>query len=317
MTNITISPNLQQQAEKVFSTLDVREETRNDYSKSIKTFVDWIAVNPLTNNSFLEFKQFLKERTDIGVSSKNKYLISARVLLKELARTGSMPDITQNVKGFKQGKKHKKDGLNDIEVKKVVDALRALPNNFDCLRLKAIVSLFIYQGLRQKEVVGLNVEHINLSNSRAIVTGKGRDDFELIHLHPETVKALSNYMMAIGRSSGALFFGRGSERLRCMSVRRLVTNQLLSLGIFKSTHGFRHFFTTTLVKSFKGDLLQVAQFTRHKSIDMLQVYNDAVLTKESLPQYYDAFAGLNVLTTSSNAPSPPNPTYSPPGYPLL
>ena len=294
MTNtLTInSENLLNKAQSIFDTIDVRKNTREDYKKSIKVFIGYVEKHPLTNNSFLEFKRYLGERTDIGVSSKNKYLITARILLKELSKIGAMADITQNVKGFAQGKKHKKDGLNDNDVKKLMDVMRTMPDSFVCLRFKALVSLFVYQGLRQKEVAGLDVEHINLVKGVAMITGKGRDDFEPINLHPESIAALRNYMLSIGRSTGALFFGRGSDRLCCMSIRRLITNQFLTLGIFKSVHGIRHFFVGKLIESFGGNLVQVAQFTRHKSLDMLTVYNDAILTSKALPQYYNAFNGI-------------------------
>lgn len=294
-TTITLSSeSLLERAKQVFSTLDIKEETRSDYEKSVKAFVQYISLNPMTNNTFLEFKQYLALRKDIGVSCKNKYLISARVLLRELARTGSMADITHNVKGFKQGRRHKRDGLNMGEINKLMIAIRAIPDNFTGLRFKAIISLLLYQGLRQKEIIGLDISHIDFNHSRARITGKGRDDFEIINLHPLTIAVLKKYIAICGAKDGALFFGRGSKRLCCYSIRRLVTNQLLSLSIFKTTHGFRHFFVTTMIKALKGNLLEVAKMSRHSGLDMLQVYDDELSTANSLPMYYDAFQDIRI-----------------------
>ena len=61
------------------------------------------------------------------------------------------------------------------------------------------------------------------------------------------------------------------------------------LDISKTVHGFRHYFTTTLLKAYKGDLLGVARYTRHKSIEMLQVYDVSIKQKADLPRYYKAF----------------------------
>ena len=69
----------------------------------------------------------------------------------------------------------------------------------------------------------------------------------------------------------------------------LVKNTLNDLGIDKTTHGFRHYFTTKLIKVYKGDLLEVAQYTRHKSLEMLQVYNDNIKREADLPRFYRAF----------------------------
>jgi len=73
----------------------------------------------------------------------------------------------------------------------------------------------------------------------------------------------------------------------------LVKDILNELGIDKSTHGFRHYFTTTLIKTYKGDLLEVAQYTRHKSLEMLQVYNDNIKREADLPRFYGAFNGIS------------------------
>jgi len=77
------------------------------------------------------------------------------------------------------------------------------------------------------------------------------------------------------------------------AIREIVKNALNQLGIEKTVHGFRHYFATTLIKTYKGDLLEVAQYTRHKGLEMLQVYNDSIKKQEDLPRYYNAFKGVN------------------------
>ncbi len=297
MEIILANSDLLTNAQKVFETLDIAENTRKDYQKSVKEFIRFVSGKGIDHNTFLNFKQHLKARNDIGVSSKNKYLISGRILLKEMSRTGMLPmDITHNVKGFTQGRKHKKDGLNDKDINILCEKMRGLPVTLEAFRFKAIATLLIFQGLRQKEIVGLDVEHVELKRNIAHIMGKGRDDREPIHLHPETSKALLAYMYSGNIKSGPLFFGLTGKRNRMVTrtLRRIVTKELKALGIDKSTHGFRHYFTTKLITTFKGDLLKVAQFTRHKSLDMLQVYNDAKITKESLPDFYQAFGGAKL-----------------------
>ena len=64
----------------------------------------------------------LAQRTDFSVSTKNKYLATAKIFLKELNRQGILPiDITQNIKTFNQNKKHKKDGLTHSEIENLVE----------------------------------------------------------------------------------------------------------------------------------------------------------------------------------------------------
>ena len=105
-------------ADKVFDFLDISESSRADYKQRIGFFLDFVKDKEFNFNIFLEFKRYLADRTDFSVSTKNKYLITARIFLKELNRCGLLTsDITQNIKAFKQSKKHKKEGLNYTEKK--------------------------------------------------------------------------------------------------------------------------------------------------------------------------------------------------------
>jgi len=288
----------QLKAERVFDLLDVSETTRKDYKYRIGLFLDFVREKGLNRNSFLEFKRYLGERTDYTIATKNKYLATAKIFLKELNRQGVLPaDITQNIKTFNQSKKHKRDGLNDEEISKLTAMLKELPETPQSTRLKAVISLLALQGLRQIEITRLDIRDIDFVNKTAFVKGKGQDDKEPISLHPETIKHLREYLKINQIKDGALFTSQSNnhrnKRLTTRALRQLVKETLNDLGIEKTIHGFRHFFTTTLIKTYKGDLLEVAQYTRHKSLEMLQVYNDNIKREADLPRYYKAFSGVS------------------------
>lgn len=288
------------QAEEIFNTFDIAEATKTDYKYRIQLFKDYVKDHGFTRNTYREYKTYLKQRTDLSVSSKNKYLITAKIFLKELHLQGLPTDITENTKGFRQDKKHKKDGLNQVEVTTLVEKLKTLPTTPRHTRLKAIFSLLALQGLRQVEITRLEVTDIDLAGKKAFVHGKGRDDKEPIDLHPETADMIREYMRVNRVKDGALFTSLSNNskkaRLTTRGLRALVKETLDELGIDKTTHGFRHYFTTTLVKNFKGDLLKVSQFTRHKSLEMLQVYFDETKKQEDLPKYYKAFNGVTFMS---------------------
>ena len=294
---LTIS-DPRERAEKAFDLLDVSEATRQDYKYRIGLFLDFTSERGFNRNSFLEFKRALAERADLAVSTKNKYLATAKIFLKEANRQGALPaDITQNIKTFSQNKKHKRDGLNDEEIKKLTEAIQVLPETQQNARLKAILSLLVFQGLRQVEITRLDIKDIDFISKIAFIQGKGQDDKEPINLHPEAVRALQSYLKSNKIADGALFTSQSNnsknQRLTTRAVRALVKEILNDLGIEKTTHGFRHYFTTTLIKTYKGDLLEVAQYTRHKSLEMLQVYNDNIKKEADLPRYYRAFSGVS------------------------
>lgn len=292
------------EAVKAFDLLPVNETTRADYKARIGLYVDFINQHGLNRNTLLEYRRYLDSRTDYSVSTKNKYFTSAKRYTGVLHTAGLLPvDITKDIsgkdlKGFKQNKKHKKDGLQAGEVQRLSEYLQALEPTPANYRLKAMLALFMYQGLRQIEVTRLDVTDLDLKNGKAFIHGKGRDDKEPIALHPYTAQALDDYLKASGKKSGALFTSTSNnsynQRITTRGLRKVITGVLNGLNIDNSVHGFRHYFTTTMVKHYKGDLLTVAHYTRHKNLEMLQVYNDAINAEADLPRYYKAFEGLTI-----------------------
>lgn len=285
-------------AYRIFDLLDVSETTRDEYKYRISLFLKFIKDSRISSNSYLEFKRYLLSRTDFSISTKNKYLATAKIFLKELNRQGVLPtDITQNIKSFSQSKKHKKDGLSEEEIMRLVEHVKQLPSTPQNARFKAILALLTLQGLRQVEIIRLDVKDLDLVSKTAFILGKGQDDREPIDLHPETVKALRDYLKTNKKASGQLFTSQSNNsrdhRLTTRTVRKIVTGFLKQLGIEKSIHGFRHYFTTKLIKAYKGDLLEVAQYTRHKGLEMLQVYNDTIKKQSDLPRYYATFKSIN------------------------
>ena len=162
-------------AANIFDSLDVAEGTRADHKWRIGAFVRFMDGKPLTPDSYLEFKRYLATRNDLSISTKNKYLCSARVLLKELTRRGALPqDLTLNVRLFQQSKKHKREGVTEEEMVQLTAYLRGLPATPSNLRLKALIALLGLQGLRQIEVQRLNVGDLDFVARTALVQGKGQ-----------------------------------------------------------------------------------------------------------------------------------------------
>jgi integrase len=279
----------------IFDSLDITDETKKDYLARLPQFVGWLHRNGITQDTLLRYKQYLRSRTDLGIASKNKYLAVARLAMKEMYRRGAISvDLSLNVKSFQQSNKHKVEGLTEQEVERLCQHLRELPDTFKTIRLRAIIALLLYQGLRTVEICRLDVADVDIATGRLQVLGKGRDDKEHIFLHPQTVKALKTYQKTSHVKDGALFTSLWGQtkgkRLTTRGLRLIVKDALASADIDRTVHGFRHFFVTTLVKSYQSDLLRVAHYSRHRSIEMLQVYNDDLLNKQDLVKYYASFS---------------------------
>jgi integrase len=288
-------PHLSQvlkKAKNLFDTLDVSIVTRNDYKSRIHLFVGFTKKYGLNRDTFLEFKQYLAARNNLSVATKSKYFTTARVFLKELNRQGYLgTDITQNIKGFSQSKKHRRAGFSDGEVARIMLEMNQLESNPKNARLKAFIALLAFQGLRQIEITHLNAEDIDLINKTAFVQGKGRDDKEIIHLHPQTILALEDHIHASNVKSGALFTSLGnksSHRIQTITIKREVKRLTQPLGIDKTPHGFRHFYITTLLKNLP--MRDVRKFSRHNSLEMLIVYDDEIDMRNKAREVFACFS---------------------------
>ena len=283
---------------EAFDNLDVSEATRATYIAGLTPFINFIETNQFNLNTFLEFKRELRTRDDIATSTKNKYLVSARIFLKELHRQGVMPtDITHNVRNFKLDKRHKVNGLNNDEVFRLQNWCHIHSDDF---RNVALMCLLFYNGLRQFEVCNLDWEDVRFKSHYIFVKGKSRDDKEPVFLHPQTERALKTYYNQLHfglwentRPRGAIFRSNSIPskrgRMTTRGLRHIVKQVFKEVYIDKPVHGIRHTFVTRLVKEFNGDITRIARFSRHKSLEMVQIYNDAEILLEDVNTYVKAF----------------------------
>lgn len=288
--NLTIFNKSRERAETIFDGMDISETTKKDYSARVGLFLSYVGECGFQPNTYLNFKRYLGGRRDYTVATKNKYLATARVFLKELARRGMLPlDVTYNIKQFRQSKRHRKEGLTDKEVQLLGVKIKYLPDTPRNSRLKALFSLLAFQGLRQIEIVRLDVGDIDLKRGVAFVQGKGQDDKEAVYLTPATTKNLKEYLRIQTPQDGALFRSMGNrkrERLSTMTIKREMGDLFHELGIEKTVHGFRHFYVTELLKTM--DVRDVRKFSRHQSMEMLMVYDDEVSVEQKAKHVFTA-----------------------------
>ena len=288
--------DIKSRADLIFNGLDVSETTRKDYSARVGFFISYVQEEGLDRNTYLSFKKYLESKTEYTVSTKNKYLATARVFLKELNRLGFLPvDITQNVKLFSQSKKHKREGFTEDEIMELVTKIETLPDTPHKARLRALFSLLAFQGLRQIEIIRLDVNDVDLVRKVIFVKGKGSDDKEIVYITPQTVNALREYMRVNKVGSGALFKSLGnrkSERITTMTIKRVFKTLCEEIATEKSVHGFRHFYITALLK--KLDVRDVRKFSRHSSLEMLIVYDDEIDVRKKTVDVFQVFEKFNV-----------------------
>ena len=155
-------------------------------------------------------------------------------------------------------------------------------------RDRAILELFYASGLRLSELVGLDMEDVNLSGRMVRVMGKGRKE-RLVPFNSSTVDALRAWFKdrnasgqrAEGRgqtkraraASAPLFLNYRGERLSARSVDRLVRRYVAECGakFGISPHALRHSFATHLLAN-GADLRAIQELLGHARLSTTQRY---------------------------------------------
>lgn len=277
------------------------EKTIADYKNRIPLYIQFIEQHGMDYRVLFDYRKWLEGKSDWKASTKNKYFVAAKKLSKVLYHTKQIPvDITCNlagepIKGFGSGKYHKKNGLSQGDVDKLTDFLASLPETPKASRLKAMISLLIYQGLRQVEVSRLMVEDIDLEDGIIFIQGKGQDDKEPAVLQNKTIEHLAQYIQDHNLKSGPLFFSNTTStvgnNLSTRRIRELVKDTYRKAGVAekRTTHDTRHYYATVIKKACKGDVLKMRRYTRHRNVNMLLTYVDEIDMREDKGQIEQAF----------------------------
>jgi integrase/recombinase XerC len=157
----------------------------------------------------------------------------------------------------------------------------------------AMFELLYGCGLRVSEMVGLNLESINLASKEIRVYGKGRKERVLplgAKAHDAVVAWLpvrrDHLLQIAGEPHNALFIGTRGARIAATSVRRSLSEAAINRGITSHVHPhrLRHSFASHVLQSSR-DLRAVQELMGHASIASTQVYTH--LDFQHLASVYD------------------------------
>lgn len=148
-------------------------------------------------------------------------------------------------------------------------------------RDRAILELFYASGLRLSELVGIDLEDMNLSARVVRVAGKGGKE-RIVPFNNSTAKAIKAYLKdrggaalqgPRGPASDPLFLNYRGGRLSTRSVdrvvRRYAREAATRLGV--SPHALRHSFATHLLQA-GADLRAIQELLGHSRLSTTQRY---------------------------------------------
>ena len=269
---------------------DVKESSRNLYSRTLKLFFEWTEergkqIADLSRTDILEYKDelFAKGLSSLSVAS---YLTSLRKFYEWAESEKLYPNIAKGVKTPRRVQAFKKQHLTE-------DKSTELLNHFESMSLRdyAIVNLILRTGLRTIEVVRADVGDITFKANRRIlrVWGKGRDTKDdFVVLTDKTYIPIKNYLATRkGVKANEPLFTSGShrntgERLTTRTISGLCKEGLKAIGLDGrefTAHSLRHTTAVTILKN-GGQLTDAQEVLRHSSPTTTQIYTESI--KEEL-----------------------------------
>jgi integrase/recombinase XerD len=175
-----------------------------------------------------------------------------------------------------------------------MEALLTVPSEADAagVRDRAILETMYGAGLRISEVVGLDVDDVDLEEGSVRVIGKGDKERE-VPLGRFAVRALNAYLtrsrpvLAGGVSRGGLFLNQRGGRLTRQGTAKILKAAAARAGLAKrvTPHTLRHSFATHLLEG-GADIRVVQELLGHASLATTQIYT--LVTGERLREEYFA-----------------------------
>jgi integrase/recombinase XerC len=160
------------------------------------------------------------------------------------------------------------------------------------LRNRAMWELLYSTGLRVSELVGLDLDRLDLAEGWLRVTGKGRK-VRQVPIGEPAVRAVEAYLSRREELKGtgpqdphAVFLNCRGGRLTARSVRRLLREAQLAVDMDPkvSPHGLRHSFATHLLDA-GADLRAIQELLGHASLSTTQRYTHVSTSR--LMEVYD------------------------------
>jgi integrase/recombinase XerC len=218
-------------------------------------------------------------------SSISRKLASVRTFFEFLIRKGALKNNLAKLVPTPRGEKRLPTFLTVDEVVKLlsIEGSGALIS-----RDAAVLELLYSSGLRVSELVGINLNDIDLKNLTVKVLGKGNKE-RIVPVGSKAAHALDEYLRErLGMNPGGdhLFVNTRGDRLNVRSVDRIIRKYALIAGIPKnvSPHVLRHTFATHLLGG-GADLRAIQEMLGHKSLSTTQRYTHTSI--EKLMEIYD------------------------------
>jgi integrase/recombinase XerC len=289
------------------------EHTVRAYAREVRSFAGYLGET-LGKDGSIGAVEHLHIRSYLGLlyergltkASAARALAAVRSWFKWLAKEGKVVQNPALLVSTPKLPKHLPRVPSMEEVNRVLDSLEGKSSNKAegeaaawPERDRVIFELLYGCGIRNSELVGLDMQHVQWKNDAILVRGKGRKE-RLVPLGDEAAEALRVFLplreaklVAAGKGKlvheGPLVTNlrmRGDCRLTTRSVGRIVKAIALSRGLAADVHPhtLRHAFGTHMLEE-GADLRAIQEMLGHERLSTTQRYTQ--LTVGQVQKVYD------------------------------
>lgn len=267
--------------------------TITSYMRDIRQFAGWLheeAEAEVVDASGLHIQNFLAhlEAEGRSAATRSRALASLKNFYSYVVSAGFLPESP--VKEVRVDRGEKK--LPQILTGREIELLLAQPSAVDPkgIRDKAMLEVMYATGIRVSELIGLNVDDVNLSGG--VIKCQSGKKSRTIPLYPEALKALATYIREVRSfllaepGEKALFVNIGGARMSRQGFWKILKHYQASAHIEKeiTPHTLRHSFAVHLLEN-GAELGVLQELMGHSDISSTQMYTRMV--DQHLKQVYE------------------------------
>lgn len=291
---------------------DKAVRTVSAYTADVAAFVAWsearyseaFTLAMCNRPDAADYRKASRFEQRVSAATWNRRWASLREFSQWLVMTGRMEyDFTDSLKRAKSARRTAPRGLSMNEFLKFrryvyEDILRMAKTpaaRLQALRDRAVIALMMEAGLREGEVVALQLQDLQLGERKGrVYIRAGKDDIDgSAPLNYEAVCALKAWMSerppfatteSFHARSGrvlkdSVFFGKFHEPLQEGGIQKMVKKYGRLAGVKVMPHMLRHTAAARAMRASRGDMAKTGALLRHVSMQSTKVY--------TLPQEQD------------------------------
>lgn len=257
--------------------------TLSSYLRDVRQFVDYLSAKRSAPEKAKQqmLDQYIKQLSAQGKSAATvtRCIASLKSFYTYLMISGYVAvNPAKNISAVKTERK-----LPQILTNKEVDLFLEQPECTDPkgYRDKAMLELLYATGIRVSELIGLDLNNLNLS--AGIIRCTSGERTRIIPMYPSAVRALAEYIdkirpqMVDDPDECALFVNLNGRRMSRQGFWKIIKYYQEKAGIKKeiTPHTLRHSFAAHLLEN-GADLHSIQEMLGHADISSTQIYTQLV-----------------------------------------